>query len=118
MADLDDSRGGFAAARGPSDPRLLQLAPEDNVAAATATLAAGESILIAGRRVVLGQAIPTGHKVAIAPIRVGEKVRKYGAPIGSATRDIEPGEYVHTHNVKSDYLPTYTYDNLAPGTGV
>jgi hypothetical protein len=33
-------------------------------------------------------------------------VVKYGAPIGSATRDIGPGEYVHTHNVKSDYLPT------------
>jgi hypothetical protein len=33
-------------------------------------------------------------------------VIKYGAPIGSATRDIAPGEYVHTHNLKSDYLPT------------
>ncbi len=118
MADLDDSRGGSAAASGPSDPRLLQLAPEDNVAAAKTGLAAGESILIAGRQVVLRQAIPTGHKVAIAPIRAGEKVRKYGAPIGSATQDLEPGEYVHIHNVKSDYLPTYTYDNLAPGTGV
>ncbi len=113
MADFDNSHG--AAANHSIDPRLLQLAPEDNVAAAKTTIPAGDSILIADRQVVLGQAIPTGHKVAIARIAAGEKVRKYGAPIGSATRDIEPGEYVHTHNVKSDYLPTDTYDNLAPG---
>jgi len=113
MADLGNSHG--AAASHSIDPRLLQLAPEDNVAAAKTAIPAGESILVAGRHVVLGQVIPTGHKVAIARIGAGEKVRKYGAPIGSATRDIEPGEYVHTHNVKSDYLPTYTYDNLAPG---
>jgi len=115
MANLNDSHGAASAASHPTDPRLLQLAPEDNVAAAKTTIPAGESILIAGQRVVLGQAIPTGHKVAIARIAAGEKVRKYGAPIGSAACDIRPGEYVHTHNVKSDYLPTYTYDNLAPG---
>jgi len=28
--------------------------------------------------------------------------------IGSATRDIAVGEHVHLHNMKSDYLPTYT----------
>ena len=32
-------------------------------------------------------------------------------PIGSATRDIEPGEHVHLHNMKSDYLPTYTLED-------
>ena len=98
-----------------TDPRLLQLAPEDNVAVAKTTIPAGEPLRIAGDTVICSQALPTGHKVAIAPIAAGEKVIKYGAPIGSATRDIRPGEYVHTHNVKSDYLPTYTYENLAPG---
>jgi altronate dehydratase len=77
------------------------------VAAATATIQAGESVLIDGRPVRVEQTIPTGHKVAILPIASGEKVTKYGAPIGSATRDIRPGQYVHTHNVKSDYLPTF-----------
>jgi hypothetical protein len=55
-----------------------------------------------------------GHKVALVPIAAGEKVCKYGAPIGSATRQIRPGEHVHTHNLASDYLPTYTLDNPAP----
>jgi hypothetical protein len=37
-------------------------------------------------------------------------VIKYGVSIGSATRDIELGELVHLHNMKSDYLPTYTLE--------
>jgi len=95
-------------------PRLLKLAPEDNVAAATTTLEAGESITLGGRAVAVPVRVPTGHKVAVAPIAAGEKVVKYGAPIGSATRDIGPGEYVHTHNLASDYLPTYTLDGSNP----
>ena len=97
-----------------NDRRLLRLVPEDNVAVATTTIEAGESILIDGRPVRLTERIPTGHKLAIRPIAPGEKVVKYGAPIGSATQAIEPGRYVHTHNVKSDYLPTYTRDHAAP----
>ena len=115
MADRSCSGGARSAAGHPTDPRLLQLAPEDNVAVARTTIPAGQSILIAGQPVVCAQVLPPGHKVAIVPIAAGGKVTKYGAPIGSATRDIRPGEYVHTHNVKSDYLPTYTYENLAPG---
>lgn len=115
MADRNDRGRTEGTAAGSMDPRLLQLALEDNIAVAKTTIPAGESIVIAGTKVVCEQSLPTGHKVAIVPIAAGEKVTKYGAPIGSATRDIRPGQYVHTHNVKSDYLPTYTYDNLAPG---
>lgn len=100
----------------PLDTRLLHLAPEDNVAVAKTTLPAGEAVLIGGVPVVVAQTIPTGHKLAIVPIAPGEKVIKYGAPIGSATCAIRPGESVHTHNLRSDYLPTYTYDRPALGT--
>jgi altronate dehydratase len=98
-----------------SDPRWLQLAADDNVGVATRTLEAGTPIVVEGRPVTLSDRIPTGHKVAIRPIAAGEKVKKYGAAIGSATCDIRPGQYVHTHNLKSDYLPTYTRDRAAPG---
>ena len=91
-----------------TDLRLLRLAPEDNICVATTTLDPGETISIDGRPVTLLQRIPTGHKIAAQAIAAGGKVIKYGAAIGSATRDIGPGEYVHTHNVKSDYLPTFT----------
>ena len=94
-----------------TDRRLLRLNPADNVGAAATTIEAGETLTVDGRAMTLTARVPTGHKVAIAAIAKGEKVVKYGAPIGSATRDIRPGQYVHTHNLSSDYLPTYTLEN-------
>lgn len=91
-------------------PRLLRLAAVDNVCAVTGTVEAGQSLEFEGRPIRFFDRVPTGHKVAVVAIARGEKVRKYGAPIGSATRDIQPGEHVHTHNLQSDYLPTYTLD--------
>ena len=35
---------------------------------------------------------------------------KYGFPIGSASRDIEPGDHVHIDNLASDYTPTYSLE--------
>lgn len=56
--------------------------------------------------------IPAGHKYALKNIKKGEYVIKYGEIIGKATQDIEEGEWVHTHNLKShlDEEPTYNYD--------
>ena len=89
---------------------VLLLAPGDNIAVACAALPAGTQREIGGIRVVLKSNVDVGHKFAVRMIKAGERVIKYGAPIGRATRDIEPGEYVHLQNVESDYLPTYTLD--------
>ena len=55
--------------------------------------------------------IPAGHKYALREIKKGETVIKYGEIIGRATSDIQVGEWVHTHNVKShlDESAEYTY---------
>ena len=45
--------------------------------------------------------IPAGHKFALVPIAKGEFVIKYGEIIGRATQDIQPGDWVHTHNLRS-----------------
>jgi altronate dehydratase len=87
-----------------SAPRLLRLSPEDNIAVAATTIEAGQTLPCDGRTITVAMRIPTGHKVAIAPIAAGEKVVKYGAPIGSATCAIHPGQHVHSHNLKSDYF--------------
>jgi len=76
-----------------SDPGFLLLDPGDNVLVAR----------VAGP-------VPLGHKIARTDIRAGNKILKYGAPIGVATADIPAGAHVHVHNVRSDYTPSYTLD--------
>lgn len=98
----------------PHDPRLLLLAPCDNVLVAAATLPSGTRIRFNGAELAIASALPLGHKLAVRPIAKGEKILKYGVPIGSALRPIEAGEHVHTHNIKSDYIPTYTLDGQNP----
>ena len=94
---------------------VLRISPDDNIGVTTRSVADGESLEIAGRTVTVRQSIPVGHKIALEPISAGGPVRKYGVPIGSATCDIAPGDYVHIHNVRSNYLPTYTRDHQATG---
>jgi altronate dehydratase len=42
------------------------------------------------------------HKFALHAIARGALVHKYGEAIGHATCDIQAGEHVHTHNLKSN----------------
>jgi hypothetical protein len=92
----------------PSAPRLLLMAPEDNCLIARMPLAAGEALEIDGVSVTLPEDIPLGYKVARGALRRGDKVLRYGAIIGTVTTDVAPGAMLHTHNLASDYIPTYT----------
>lgn len=55
--------------------------------------------------------LTTGHKKALADISNGEKIIKYGMPIGLAICNISLGEHVHTHNMKTllNNIETYEY---------
>ncbi|WP_341909435.1 UxaA family hydrolase [Ferrovibrio terrae] len=97
-----------------TDPRLLVLAPGDNIAVARSEIAADTSLSVAGRLVTLQRALGFGHKIALRDIAPGEKIVKYGAPIGRATAAITLGEYVHNHNVASDYMPNTVAVEAAP----
>jgi hypothetical protein len=61
-----------------------------------------------GNAVALAQAVPLGYKVARCALQPGDKVLRYGALIGTVTAAVAPGGLLHTHNLVSDYLPTYT----------
>jgi SAF domain len=93
-----------------TDGRLLFLNPKDNVCTAITPIAVGTTLLINGYTVLTKQNIPLGFKIAAGNIDTNESIIKYGVSIGSATRDIAPGELVHLHNMKSNYLPTYILD--------
>lgn len=95
--------------------RLLKIHANDNVAVATRQLHAGEEILVAGETCKVAQDVGVGAKLAIKVIPAGEKIIKYGESIGSASTDILQGDYVHTHNLSSDYIANP--DNRAAETG-
>ena len=85
--------------------KAVVLNVKDNVATALADLEAGTSLeLEVGDKLLtvkLTAAVPFGHKFSLARIEPGAPVIKYGEVIGTATRTIAPGDYVHVHNVAS-----------------
>lgn len=90
---------------------LLRIHPADNVAVALEDLAEGQQVALAGLSLTLSRAIPRGHKVALALIAPDQNIVKYGNPIGHATAAIQPGDWVHTQNLKTNLSGTqeYTY---------
>jgi altronate hydrolase len=95
---------------------FIRLHPSDNVVIARAPARVGDAYSSdGGRLVTVAQSIAFGHKMATRPIRAGESVVKYGQFIGSASTDIKPGEWVHTHNVSlGERLREYEFSNAVP----
>src|SRR3954453_13401360 len=74
---------------------VIRLHPDDGVLIARASLPPGTLV---ADGVTTVERIPSGHKVAIKPIAVGEPVIRYGQIIGFATTPIAPGQHVHVQN--------------------
>lgn len=92
---------------GLTDARLLLLSPGDTVYVLRDQIASGEAVMVDGVGIAFAQALGLGHKIARLAVADGERVIKYGAPIGRASRAIAAGDHVHLHNLVSDYTPTY-----------
>ena len=45
--------------------------------------------------------IPLGHKIAMIDLKEGDTILKYGHDIGKVVKNINKGEHVHVHNVKT-----------------
>jgi altronate dehydratase small subunit len=67
----------------------------------------GDKLTIVGKSVDLDvelkEEVNEGHKVACRDIKAGEAVLKYGVAIGFALRDIKLGQWVHFHNIQSNF---------------
>jgi D-threo-aldose 1-dehydrogenase len=88
--------------------QLILLHPDDNVLICVAPIAAGDVLPIGGGTVPAREGITVGHKIARHRLALGDKVIKYGAPIGSMTAAADTGDWVHMHNMKSDYIASHT----------
>jgi D-threo-aldose 1-dehydrogenase len=93
--------------------QLILLHPDDNVLICVSPIAAGDILTVSGGTIPSREGITVGHKVARAHLAAGEKVIKYGAPIGSMTADAAGGEWVHMHNMKSDYIASHTRSTMS-----
>src|SRR5215472_16984104 len=83
---------------------VIHLHPADNVAIARVALSPAQELRAGDRSIVVQDAVPAGHKVAIANIGAGESIVRYGQRIGRARGTIEPGRHVHTHNLSFEEL--------------
>lgn len=84
----------------------LRVHERDNVIVALSPLEAGTVV----DTVTTLDPIQPGHKIAVRPIAKGEHVIKYGYSIGIATRDIQPGNFVHSHNLTSGLDANLEYE--------
>jgi len=91
MPTGDSARGAGA--------RALLIATDDDVAVALHDLVAGECVNVAGREIVLRDAIARGHKFTLHALTANAPVRKYGFPIGRTLVDVPCGAWLHTHNL-------------------
>jgi len=93
----------------------VYLSPDDNICVAARNLKPGEVLDIACTTITLSAPARLGHKIAVRPIGKGQYVRKYGQIIGQATEAIEPGQWVHSHNlINGDFVRDHAKSQAVP----
>ena len=95
---------------------FLKINDRDNVIVALNTIPSGTHFCLNDDFCfTVREEIPAGHKMAIAHIPAGSEVIKYGYRIGYASEDINFGDWVHVHNLKTALgdLLEYTYEPVS-----
>ena len=96
----------------------FQIDKTDNVATALTALTAGEVRLLgdaANPSIQAMEAIPVGHKIALADLAEGEMIVKYGVVIGRTTKPVRAGSWVHLHVMHSNYDERSSHLNVETG---
>jgi len=92
--------------------RAVRVHPTDDVAVAVDPLEPGDVVTVGDDTVRIREAIPAGHKIALHALGVGDVVHKYGWAIGRITAAVDAGDWIHSHNLKTQLEGTldYTYE--------
>jgi len=86
--------------------RAFVLHAKDNVATALDDLEPGPVALFGEsqkKEVVCVEAVKFGHKVALADLDPGDEVLKNQVVIAKAYQAIQAGQWVHLHNIESQF---------------
>lgn len=82
----------------------MQLHPLDTVATALQDLQVKMTLPVHSQgeeiHITIKEPIPYGFKFSLVQIYTGERIIKFGEPMGQATREIPPGSLVHVQNVE------------------
>lgn len=89
--------------------QYIKIQEIDNVQVAVKDIKSKTLITDGVKQFKLLENIKSGHKFATEDIEKGEDIIKYGFPIGHATENIKLGQWVHTHNVKTNLKDNLEY---------
>lgn len=103
----------------PSGARAVCIHSDDNVATLLDDALPGVLKILGTEQceITASEPIAAGHKIALCHIPAGQAILKYGFPIGRALRELTAGEWVHLHNIVSNYderSSTLDHDTGAP----
>ena len=92
----------------------LKINPADSVVVCLSPKKKGDLITVDGRKIVINQDTPAGHKVLIKDVAEGENIIKYGYPIGHAMTALRAGDWVNENNLMTNLSGTleYTYNPI------
>lgn len=90
---------------------FIRIHPSDDVAVALRDVARGTEVEVDGKAYTTRSDIPMGHKMALRDLGPGENVLKYGSPIGHVSCEVRAGDWLHSHNVRTNLegLLEYSY---------
>lgn len=94
----------------------IRISPQDHVIIALRPIAAGEQLTLEdGVLLTVNDNVPKGHKIVTTPVAKGADVLKFGYAIGKALQPLQPGDWVHTHNLGTGLsgLLDYQYEPVA-----
>ncbi|MFX0080795.1 MAG: UxaA family hydrolase [Candidatus Hodarchaeota archaeon] len=77
---------------------------KDNCATALEDIPQDANVNLKDKSIKTNHKISLGHKFAINNIEKDDYIIKYGEIVGIATENINEGDWIHTHNIKSTYL--------------
>lgn len=89
---------------------VFKINENDNVVVALMDLNKGDIVEENNNKIVIDEVIKKGHKVAIKDIDEGGNITKYGFPIGHAIKNIKAGQWIHSHNIKTNLTGIKDYE--------
>lgn len=88
----------------------ITIQKQDDVVIALRDVSPGELIMLEnGTTLSVSDHVPRGHKIAVHEIAPDQDVMKYGFSIGKAKEQIQPGQWIHTHNLRTGLSGTLDY---------